>query len=61
MLSECTALTWLDLAAAPVSSADMPHLERLQQLSWLSLAGTPVTDAGLVHVAAAPLTSLDLR
>lgn len=61
MLAECTALTWLDLAAAPVSSAGMQHLERLQQLSWLSLARTQVTDAGLVHIATAPLTSLDLR
>jgi hypothetical protein len=53
--------TWVYLAGAPTTDADLVHLRNLPELNWLHIGNKPITDAGLVHLAlCTKLESLDL-
>jgi len=53
--------TWVYLAGAPTTDADLVHLRNLPELNWLHVGNKPITDAGLAHLArCTKLESLDL-
>jgi len=53
--------TWVYLAGAPTTDADLVHLCNLPKLNWLHVGNKPITDAGLAHLArCTQIESLDL-
>jgi len=55
------AATWVYLAGAPTTDADLVHLRNLPKLNWLHVGNKPITDDGLAHLAhCTQLESLDL-